>query len=518
MGKSLSIRMKIIGLITGTGIVLCALLAILSPHQAKTLAGEVLENDSRFITKLLAENLALGMQTRILDDGAALQQTVDLLKKKGDQDEVTVANVWVYDENLEPILGLQGSRTTRAKHDAVADLVIEDMGEIYQAWAPLHDGDKNLLGFVEIDLSKEFFRNRASSNTTSSLTYAVILTVLTVLIGTWLVGRFIKPMSDIISGLTKVAGQVGEASSHLSTNSGKMADGASAQASSLEETSASLEEMASMSRQNADNAREANTLSDQASGTAEKGNAAMSRMSQAIDDIKTSSDETAKIIKTIDEIAFQTNLLALNAAVEAARAGEAGKGFAVVAEEVRNLAQRSAEAARNTNILIEESQKNAGNGVQVSKEVAELLVGIVSGIQKVTGLVNEIAVASDEQARGVEQITSAMSQMDKVTQANASNAEQTGSASEELNSQARDLNQVVQRLQTIVGGQNSSTSDNSGIQTRVGRQPRTMQRPTTRRSAPQRRPSVNKEITKQPANFLELTPEEKEEPVEFHNA
>ncbi len=176
------------------------------------------------------------------------------------------------------------------------------------------------------------------------------------------------------------------------------------------------------------------------------------RMSEAIEKMKSSSDETAKIIKTIDEIAFQTNLLALNAAVEAARAGEAGKGFAVVAEEVRNLAQRSAKAAKSTELLIEESQQNADNGVVVTKEVGEILQQITESIQEVTALIADVSAASNEQAQGIAHVNTAVAEMDKVTQLNANNAEQSTSASEELSAQARQLDQMVDELTTIIRG------------------------------------------------------------------
>jgi len=207
-----------------------------------------------------------------------------------------------------------------------------------------------------------------------------------------------------------------------------------------------------MTKQNADNAVEANTLAAEAKKAAANGSEAMTRMDGAIKDIQKSSDETAKIIKVIDEIAFQTNLLALNAAVEAARAGEAGKGFAVVAEEVRNLAMRSAEAAKNTSNLIEQSVNNSRNGVQICGEVKSALDEIVGGIAKTTDLVGEIAAASKEQAQGVDQINTAVSQMDKVTQQNAANAEESASASEELSAQAESMNHVVDQLVILVEG------------------------------------------------------------------
>jgi len=239
-----------------------------------------------------------------------------------------------------------------------------------------------------------------------------------------------------------------------------MAEGASEQASSLEEISSSLEEMTSMTKQNADNAKMANERALEARKAADKGTDAMNRMTDAITRIKTSADETAKIIKTIDEIAFQTNLLALNAAVEAARAGEAGAGFAVVSDEVRNLAMRAAEAAKNTSVLIEGSQTNANNGVEVTQEVAEILRDITDAANKVNQLINEVSSASDEQSQGISQVNVAISQMDQVTQTNAANAEESASASEELSSQAAELNQAVEILVNIVGSSDTKTNGN----------------------------------------------------------
>ncbi len=276
-----------------------------------------------------------------------------------------------------------------------------------------------------------------------------------------------KPINRVISGLASGAEQVTAASGQVASASQQMAQGASEQASSLEETSASLEEMSSMTKQNADNANQANVVAKQAAELATTGVESMKNMQQAIDKIKTSASETAKIIKTIDEIAFQTNLLALNAAVEAARAGEAGKGFAVVAEEVRNLARRSAEAAKNTADLIEGSQKNADAGVQVTAEVARNLAAIKENANKVATLIAEIAAASKEQSQGIDQVSTAVTEMDKVVQSNAANAEESASAAEELSSQAEEVNGMVGELNAMVTGsvssQQAGSSRGSGV-------------------------------------------------------
>jgi methyl-accepting chemotaxis protein len=231
-----------------------------------------------------------------------------------------------------------------------------------------------------------------------------------------------------------------------------LAAGASEQAASLEETSSSLVELSSMTKRNAEHAATAKALAADTRATAEAGATDMQQMASAMTDLQKASASVATIVKTIDEIAFQTNILALNAAVEAARAGEAGAGFAVVAEEVRNLAQRSASAAKETAATIAEAVRMSELGVGISGKVTTGFAGIVERTRRLDGLVAEIAGASNEQNEGIVQINSAVSQMDKVTQGNAASAEENSAAAEELNAQAITLKACVNDLLRIVNG------------------------------------------------------------------
>ncbi|MDX2111090.1 MAG: methyl-accepting chemotaxis protein [Verrucomicrobiota bacterium] len=277
-------------------------------------------------------------------------------------------------------------------------------------------------------------------------------------LGTRLALGLTKSIQGVASALAAGAEQTTAAARQVSTSSQSLSEASSEQAATLEETSSSLEELASMTKRNADNAEQVKDLSTQACAAGDIGAADVQTMNQAMNDMKSSSDGIAKIIKTIDEIAFQTNILALNAAVEAARAGEAGAGFAVVADEVRNLAQRAAQAARETAGKIEDSVSKSQNGVQISAKVAESLANIIGKARQVNELANQVATASKEQTEGINQINTAISQMDKVTQSNAANAEETASAAEELNAQAECALEAVSELVRIVNGAASTAT------------------------------------------------------------
>jgi methyl-accepting chemotaxis protein len=286
-------------------------------------------------------------------------------------------------------------------------------------------------------------------------------------------GILIRIANTLNDGSVQVVG----AAAQVSSSSQSLAEGANEQAASLQETSSSLEEMASMTKRNAENSQKANELAKQARSAADKGVGDMQAMSAAMEAIKTSSDDIAKIIKTIDEIAFQTNILALNAAVEAARAGEAGMGFAVVADEVRSLAQRSAQAAKETATKIEGAIARTAQGVGINQKVAAALNEIVTKARQVDELVAEVAGASHEQTQGITQINVAVGQMDKVTQSNAANAEESAAAAEELNAQAEAMKESVGELLHLVGG-------GTGTAAASGRAARRNPEPAKRRPAP----------------------------------
>ncbi|MBI4775171.1 MAG: methyl-accepting chemotaxis protein [Deltaproteobacteria bacterium] len=275
----------------------------------------------------------------------------------------------------------------------------------------------------------------------------------------WLLARGIaRPLHRVAQGLNDSAEQVASASNQVASSSQSLAEGSSEQAASIEETSSSLEEMSSMTKQNAENASQADSLMKEANQVVVQANESMTELTSSMAEIRKASEQTSKIIKTIDEIAFQTNLLALNAAVEAARAGEAGAGFAVVADEVRNLAMRAAEAARNTADLIEGTVKKVKEGSDLVAKTSNAFAQVAGSASKVGDLVSEISAASREQAMGIDQLSKAVAEMDKVTQQNAANAEESSSTSEEMKGQAERMKRFVADLVAIIGGSAKHTA------------------------------------------------------------
>ncbi|MDR2141660.1 MAG: methyl-accepting chemotaxis protein [Deltaproteobacteria bacterium] len=309
------------------------------------------------------------------------------------------------------------------------------------------------------DLANDFV---ASTNTSMGRSFwtlvigGIIALVISAILSIFITRNITLPINRVIASLAEGAQEVDSASGELSSASNTLAEGATENAASLEETSAALEELSSMTKRNSDNAMEANALMSQATEAVAKAENSMTNVIQAMDHIATSGNEIGKIIKTIDEIAFQTNLLALNAAVEAARAGEAGAGFAVVADEVRNLAIRSADAAKNTADLIAATISNINSGSEMVNSTSENFQTVSAHSAKVAQLVSEVAEASKEQSQGISQITTAMNQMDKVTQNNAASAEESASAASSLSVQAGNLMSAVDQMSRIVHGHGQS--------------------------------------------------------------
>jgi methyl-accepting chemotaxis protein len=342
--------------------------------------------------------------------------------------------------------------TVLAKGQQFQD-VITTLGTEYEtAYWPVKDHTGKIAGMLVVAKDRSSLYGTLRNAMLVILAIVAVVGLVMVAAGFFIARSVARPVQHVIQGLTDSADQFVSVSNQVSSASQSLAQGSSEQAASIEETSSSLEEMSSMTKQNADNASAADNLMKQSRLMVDKANGSMTELTQSMQDISKASDETSKIIKTIDEIAFQTNLLALNAAVEAARAGEAGAGFAVVANEVRNLAMRAAEAAKNTAGLIEGTVKKVKEGSELVERTNGAFSEVSKSAAKVADLVSEIAAASGEQAQGIGQVNKAVSEMERVTQQSAANAEESAAAGEELTAQAEQLKRYVGDLDALIGG------------------------------------------------------------------
>lgn len=372
-------------------------------------------------------------------------------------------------DELMPVLERYTAAASKIVHrgDVKAEAVADQLTEFNTLFKELEDkigtaNDGIMAAFNDAQQKQEALL-RADKMLVGVLGTASVL--LAIVLGVFILRSITRPLGKVMSTLDITSQRVDHGVQQISSTSGSLAHSATTQAAALEQTAASLEQVSAMSRQNAENSQQANSLSSEIEGVCQSGVAAMNHMAEAIGAIKQSAEETAGIVKIIDEIAFQTNLLALNAAVEAARAGDAGKGFAVVAEEVRALAQRSGNAAKDTSEKIRRSRELADNGVRVSGEVRSSLEQIRERIVKSSGLLREVAAASKEQSTGVGEVNKAVTELDQVTQSNSASAEELAAAAGEIVAQTKSLADVLRDLSAMVHG-NSATPTRSTVEDR----------------------------------------------------
>ena len=377
----------------------------------------------------------------------------------------------IFQNQSMPALNKTKELLNKFQHQAQARLEGQSMASAIYATqaAPNLQKVQALLGDLRQEVKQNMLTDKAMLKAATGTkrnvaVIAVIAIIAGVLLAFVIAKGIISVLTRISTGLGEGAEQVAAAANQVSSSSQSMAEGSSEQAASIEETSSSMEQMASMTKRNAENASNADSLMKASNGVVAGANKSMTELTLSMEDISKASEETSKIIKTIDEIAFQTNLLALNAAVEAARAGEAGAGFAVVADEVRNLAMRAADAAKDTAELIDGTVKKVHEGARIAATTNEAFTQVTESSKKVAQLVAEISEASKEQSEGISQVNTAIAEMDGVVQRNAANSEESASAAEQMSAQAEQLKDFVDDLVLLVTGKRNSSRGFGGRQ------------------------------------------------------
>ncbi len=467
--KTSSFKFKLMSLGIGMGIIILIFLVFILPPRIKKMAASVMEDDAQFIVQLLSDNLALGMQTIILDNGEAIEQTLSLLQKGSDNN--LVQSITVYDDELRYIKGNQSTTDITRKYKKVTDPVFVSSKYKLTAFSPLRDFNNNVVGFLEITFNKKHFLDKTKKFVrgvtaagliilivflsavfyiTNSITRRLAYTTdiitqisagdMTIDIGESTINdeagmllmemrKMVITLRNIVSDVILASDNVAVGSREMSESASRLSQGANQQAAIAEESSSSMEEMSGNINQNADNARQTESIAIESAEKAVKGGNAVEKTVEAMKQI-------AEKISIIEEIARQTNMLALNAAIEAARAGESGKGFAVVADAVRKLAERTQEAAGEISDL-------SNSSVEIAENAGEMLAVIVPDIHKTAELVQEIAAASNEQALSAGQINKAIQNFDTVTQHNAADAEEISSTAIELSDTAGHLQETI---------------------------------------------------------------------------
>ncbi|MBU0479799.1 MAG: CZB domain-containing protein [Proteobacteria bacterium] len=434
----------------------------------KTKLGVRLDPDHSILGKWLVSESA---QLALKNGSDNLKKTINALGQA--QKEMYASAILVNDlmakDTIDSAISLFKNDTS-PKIDTLIDLLIELQAEVENEMAGAIEANRiyatqTMPALIEVQKKLNTLRDELKKHVMTdvimldaakktrlfALSIGLLIVVAGILLAFFISRGIIRSLTDISQIIGTGSSQVNMAALEISSSSQSLADGASTQAAAMEETTSSLEQMSTMTRQNAANSNEADRLMQEASEVLSKADRSMQNLTESMNEISTASGQTQKIVKTIDEIAFQTNLLALNAAVEAARAGEAGAGFAVVAEEVRNLALRAAQAAKNTSQLIEDTVKKVQTGSRQASETSEAFDIAAEASAKIKNIVSEIAKASNEQDQGITQINKALAEIDAITQQNAASAEEAASASTELNAQSDMMKDSVNDLLIMVG-------------------------------------------------------------------
>lgn len=472
----LSIKQKIISLAVLVAVLVMAISLSVTVKNIQDSLMQANEDKVGQITELVSTILT-SYQQEVTDGTLTLADAQKAAIKKVASIRYDGKNyIWIndYDGNMIEHPTLKGNQLDLADKNGVKFIaegttIAKEKGHGLVKYMMTKQGESDSKVFPKISYFRNFpdwkwiigtgiyvdsIENVVRSTFLQILFFNLLATIVVIfVIAVTLIKQIVVSIDTITKDLGDSSKEVSVASSQLEAASEKLAEGSTEQAASIQETSSTLEETSSMVQQNRENTQQAATLAKQSKEYASKSNHEMQKMMVAMEDLKKSSSEISKIIKVIDEIAFQTNILSLNAAVEAARAGDAGKGFAVVAEEVRSLAQRSAQAAKDTTVIIESNIELSENGVRIARDVQQSVSEIDEQSKKVSELLDEISVATDEQAQGVAQINKAIAQMEIVLASNAQTAEESSAASKALYGQTLNLNEIISNLDMIVKGQ-----------------------------------------------------------------